>query len=36
MDVLTPEEVEALREAATPGTYRDGKRVSSSPTTIDC
>jgi integrase len=27
MDVLTPEEVEALREAATPATHRDGKLV---------
>jgi integrase len=27
MDVLTPEEVAALREAATPATYRDGKIV---------
>ncbi len=27
MDVLTPEEVEALREAATPATYRDGKLI---------
>jgi integrase len=27
MDVLTPEEVAALREAATPATYRDGKLV---------
>jgi integrase len=27
IDVLTPEEVEALREAATPATYRDGKLV---------
>ncbi len=27
MDVLTPEEVEALREAATPAIYRDGKLI---------
>src|SRR5579864_1177346 len=27
MDVLTPEEAEALREAATPATYRDGKLI---------
>jgi integrase len=27
MDVLTPEEVEALREADTPATYRDGKLI---------
>ena len=33
MDVLTPEEIAALREAASPSTYRDGKL---SPTTIDC
>jgi hypothetical protein len=29
MDVLTPEEVAALREAATPAIYRDGKLVDS-------
>jgi integrase len=27
MDVLTPQEIAALREAATPATYRDGKLV---------
>jgi hypothetical protein len=27
MDVLTPDEIAALREAATPAIYRDGKLV---------